>query len=207
MVRPNKCLLHGRPSECRVTTFYYSLFLLLPIPFVILSAPIYREGSLPPHTRISQLTDFLRANLDVFTWNHGDMVGIAPEVISHKFNVDPSYKPVRQKRRPMTLERYTVLKEEVDNLLANKSIREAHYPTWVANPILVKMKNGKWRRCVDFTDQNKAYPKDSFPLPKINQLVDAIADHQLLNFIDAYLGYNQIPMYPSDEEHTSFIIG
>jgi len=77
----------------------------------------------------SQLIDFLKANLDVFAWNHEDMVGIAPNVMSHKLNVDPGYKPAHQKMRPMTLECYTALKEELYKLLANKSIKEAHYPT------------------------------------------------------------------------------
>ncbi|XP_052177535.1 uncharacterized protein LOC127791591 [Diospyros lotus] len=152
-----------------------------------------------------QLIEFLKTNLDVFAWNHEDMVGIAPEVMSHRLNIDPSYKPVRQKRRPMTPERYAALKEEVDKLLVNGFIREAHYPVWVANPVLVKKKNGKWRTCVDFTNLNKACPKDSFPLPRIDQLVDATARHQLLSFMDAYSGYNQIPMNPNEEEHTSFI--
>ena len=75
---------------------------------------------------------------------------------------------IRQKRRPMTAERYAALKEEVDKLLANKFIREARYPTWVANLILVKKKNEKWRTCVDFTDLNKACQKDSFPHPIID---------------------------------------
>ena len=66
----------------------------------------------------------------------------------------------------MIAERYAALKEEVDKLLANKFIREAHYPTWVANLVLVKKKNGKWRTCVDFTDLNKACPKDSLSLPE-----------------------------------------
>ena len=105
----------------------------------------------------------------------------------------------------MTAERYEALKEEVDKLLANKFIKKAHYPTWVANSVLVKKKNGKWRTCVDFTDLNKAYPKDSFLLPRINQLVDAMAGHRLPSFMDAYSGYNQIPMNPEEEEHTSFI--
>ncbi|XP_052202690.1 uncharacterized protein LOC127808243 [Diospyros lotus] len=152
-----------------------------------------------------QLVEFLKANLDVFAWNHEDMVGIAPEVMSHRFNMDPSYRPVRQKRRPMTPERYAALKKEVDKLLDNGFIREAQYPVWVANLVLVKKKNGKWRTYIDFTNLNKACPKDSFPFPKIDQLVDATAGHQLLSFMDAYLGYNQIPMNPSEEEHTSFI--
>ena len=105
----------------------------------------------------------------------------------------------------MTAERYASLKEEVSKLLTNKFIREAHYPVWVANPIFVNKKNGKWRTCVDFTDLNKACPKDNFPLPRIDQLIDATAGHQLLNFMDAYSWYNQIPMKPKDEEHTLFI--
>ena len=105
----------------------------------------------------------------------------------------------------MIAEHYTTLKEEVDKLLANKFIREAHYPVWVANPILVKKKNEKWRTCVDFTNLNKACPKDSFSLPRINQLVDVTAGHQLLSFMDANSGYNHIPMKPKNEEHTSFV--
>ncbi|KAM6548883.1 hypothetical protein CsatB_020559 [Cannabis sativa] len=73
------------------------------------------------------------------------------------------------------------------------------------NPVLVPKPNGSWRTCVDFTDLNKACPKDSFPLPSIDQLVDATAGHALLSFMDAYSGYNQIPMYEPDQEHTSFI--
>ena len=89
----------------------------------------------------SQLTNFLRANLEVFAWNHVDMVEIAPEVMTHRLNVDLDYKPVHQKRMSMTPKHYTALKEEVDKLLANKSIREAYYSTWVANLVLVKKKN------------------------------------------------------------------
>ena len=63
-------------------------------------------------------------------------------------------------------------------------IREVYYLDWLANGVLVKKANGKWRMCVDFTDLNKAYPKDSFPLPRINQLVDSTARHNLLTFMD-----------------------
>ncbi|XP_052189931.1 uncharacterized protein LOC127799744 [Diospyros lotus] len=148
----------------------------------------------------SQLIDFLKANLDVFAGNHEDMVGIDPNIMQHRLNINPNYKLVRQKRRLMTTERYMALKEEVDKVLASGFISEAHYPTWVANPVLVKKKNGKWRTCIDFTN-----PKDSFSLPRIDQLVDATYGHQLLSFMDAYLGYNQIPMNPDEEEHTSFM--
>ena len=76
-------------------------------------------------------------------------------------------------------------------------IREVYYPDWLTNVILVKKANEKWRMCVDFTDLNKACPKDSFPLPRIDQLVDSTAGHKLLTFMDAFSRYNQIKM---DEE-------
>ena len=73
-----------------------------------------------------------------------------------------------------------------------------YYPDWLANMVMVKKANGKWRMCVDFTDLNKAYPKDSYPLPRINTLVDSTARHQLLSFMDAFSSYNQIKMEETD---------
>ena len=69
-------------------------------------------------------------------------------------------------------------------------ICEVYYPEWLANVVLVKKANGKWKMCVDFMDLNKTYLKDSFPLPRINQLVDSTVRHKLLTFMDAFLGYN-----------------
>ena len=80
-----------------------------------------------------------------------------------------------------------------------------HYPKWLANVVLVKKANGKWRMCVDFIDLNRACPKDSFPLPRIDQLVNSTAGHKLLTFMDAFSGYNQIRMAEEDQEKTSFI--
>ena len=84
-------------------------------------------------------------------------------------------------------------------------IQEVYYPDWLINVVLVKKANGKWRMCVDFTSLNKACPKDSFPLPRINQLVDSIVGHKLLTFMDAFSGYNQIKMAKEDQEKTFFI--
>ena len=128
--------------------------------------------------------------MDVFTWAHSDMEGIDLSVISHRLNVDPNRKPVRQKRPVIDTEGYQALKEEVDKLLLNGFINESFYPSWLANPVLVKKPDGKWRTCMDFTDLNKACPKESFPLPRIDQLVDATSGHALLSFIDAYFRYN-----------------
>ena len=89
-------------------------------------------------------------------------------------------------------ERDNTIKEKVQKLTTMQFIREVYYPDWLANVVMVKKTNVKWRMCVDFTDLNKACPKDSYPLPRIDQLVDFTAGHQLLSFMDAFLGYNQI---------------
>lgn len=152
-----------------------------------------------------ELVEFLQANLDVFAWTHSDMCGISSGIASHTLNIDPRYIPVKQKRRGMDPERSAALKEEVDKLKTNGFIRDALYPEWVSNPVLVRKPNGQWRTCIDYSDLNKACPKDSFPLPRIDQLVDSTARHELLSFMDAYSGYNQIPMQVPDQEHTSFV--
>ena len=151
------------------------------------------------------LTQFLRQNRDIFAWKQADMSGIDPTVITHKLNTNPSFKPVKQKRRSFAPERQKAINEEVGKLLQAGAIREVEYPEWLANVVLVKKTNGKWRLCIDFTDINKACPKDNFPLPKIDLIVDATAGHELLSFMDAFSVYNQISMDPSDQEKTSFV--
>ena len=95
--------------------------------------------------------------------------------------------------------------KEVHKLQEASFIREVYYPDWLANVVIVKKASGKWRMCVDFTDLNKACPKDSYPLPRIDVLVDSTAQHQLLSFMDAFSSYNQIRMHEDDQEKTLFV--
>ncbi|CAI9762903.1 unnamed protein product [Fraxinus pennsylvanica] len=152
-----------------------------------------------------ELKNFIRQNSDIFAWRHEDMIGIDPKVSCHHLQIDPGYTPHRQKRRALNAERYEALKEEVERLISNGFVREAKYPKCISNPTLVKKHNDKWRVCIDFSNLNQACPKDSFPLPRIDQLVDSTFGHELLSFMDAYSGYNQIPMFSGDEDSTSFI--
>ena len=135
------------------------------------------------------------------------MGGIDPVIIAHRLNVSPSFKPVKQKRRSFAPERQKAINEEAGKLLQAWAIREVEYPEWLANVVLVKKTNGKWRLCIDFTDFNKACPKDIFPLPRIDLIVDTTAGYELLSFMDAFSGYNQISMDPDDQEKTSFVTG
>ena len=134
------------------------------------------------------------------------MGGVDSSVITHRLNVNSSFKSVKQKRRSFAPERQKAVNEEVGKLLQAKVIREVEYPEWLANVLLVKKASGKWRLCIDFTYINRVFcPKDSFPLPWIDLIVDATADHELLSFMDAFSGYNQISMDPNDQEKTSFV--
>ena len=157
-------------------------------------------GSQLPDTEHHRLAELLTANADIFAWSAADMSGIPPETMTHRLNIDPTMKPVRQKKRSFAPERQKAIDEEVDKLLEAGFIRESTYPDWLANVIMVKKANGKWRICIAYIDLNRACPKDSFPLPKIDQLVDATSEFRLLSFMDAFAEYNQIRMAPEDEE-------
>ena len=151
------------------------------------------------------LVQFLRKSIDLFAWGHEDMPEIDQSVITRRLNVYSSSKLVRQKKRVFAPERDNAIKKGVQKLTIVEFIQEVYCPDWLVNIMMVKMANGKWRMCVDFTDLNKACPKGSYLLPRIDQLVDSIVGHQLLSFMDAFSGYNQIKMDEADQEKTSFI--
>lgn len=150
------------------------------------------------------LINFLCENISVFAWSLADMPGIPRHVAEHKLCIKIDAKPVRQKRRNMGPERRLAVQKEVEKLLVAGFICPVEHPEWLANPVLVKKSNGDWRMCIDYTDLNKAYPMDHFPMPKIDQLVDSTSGHVFLSFMDVFLGYNQIMMNKEDEEKTAF---
>nr|CAN79683.1 hypothetical protein VITISV_011289 [Vitis vinifera] len=133
------------------------------------------------------------------------MKGIHPSIASHRLNVFSAARPVRQRIRRFHPDRQRVIRNEIDKLLEAGFIREVSYPDWLANVVVVPKKEGKWRVCVDYTNLNNACPKDSFPLPRIDQIVDSTSGQGMLSFLDAFSGYHQIPMSPDDEEKTAFI--
>ncbi|GKV40302.1 hypothetical protein SLEP1_g47964 [Rubroshorea leprosula] len=155
----------------------------------------------------AELIAFLRANNDVFAWTSAEMPGIPTSVFQHKLSTNPLKKPVAQKRRLFGGERLKVIKEEVEKLLQAGFVRRVDYCEWVANPVLVKKANGKWRMCIDYTNLNDACPKDCYPMPNIDKLVEAASGNERLSLLDAYSGYHQVPMAPEDEEKTSFYAG
>ncbi|XP_050222714.1 uncharacterized protein LOC126672805 [Mercurialis annua] len=146
----------------------------------------------------------IKQYVEEFTNKPEDIGGVDPKIISHKLNVDAKCKPVKQKKRTFSLEKQIAIRDEVEKLWKAGFIRKVDYPEWLANVVLIKKSNGKWRLCIDFTDLNNACPKDSFPLPNIDQLVDATCGFAVYAFLDASQGYHQIPMSKDDEEKTAF---
>ena len=98
----------------------------------------------------------------------------------------------------MAKEHIEVVRQEVGRLKEARAIREIFFLEWLANTVVVKKKNGKWKVCIDFTGLNRACPKDLFLMPKINQLVDATYGHPRMSFLDAVQGYHQIALATED---------
>ncbi|XP_071688205.1 uncharacterized protein [Rutidosis leptorrhynchoides] len=115
-----------------------------------------------------KLYKILATNLDVFAWQDSDITGVPRHVAEHKLGVNLNIPPVCQKKRGMAPDRTKFLREEVKKLVDTRILREVKYQTWVANPVVVRKPDNSWRMCVDFTDLNKACPKDNYPLPKID---------------------------------------
>ena len=127
-------------------------------------------------------------------------------MIEHCLNVKEGAKPVKQRLHRFTQDRKEAIRDELTKLTPANFIREVYHPDWLANPVLVKKKNRKWRMCIDYTDLNKACPKDPFRLPRINQVVDSTVGFELLCFLDAYSGYHQVSLAESDCIKTPFIM-
>ena len=151
------------------------------------------------------LVDFLCASADIFAWSSSDMPGIPREVTEHSLEIRAGSKLVKQLLHRFDEEKRKIIGEEIHKLLTAGFIKEVHHPDWLANPVLVKKKNGKTRMCVDYTSLNKACPKVPFPLPRIDQIVDSTVGCEILSFLDAYSSYHQIKMKESDQLTTSFI--
>jgi hypothetical protein len=100
----------------------------------------------------------------------------------------------------------TATKAEVQRLLDGGFIREVYYPSWLANIVMVKKKNGKWRMCTDFTILNKCFQNDDFPLSRIDEVVDPAIGYEIMALLECFSRYHQIWLREEDQEKTSFIM-
>jgi hypothetical protein len=129
----------------------------------------------------------LSKNKDVFAWSALDLVGVSRSIIEHSLGIDPSVRPKKQRLRKMSDEKTEAAKAEVHRLLEAKFIVPIAYPTWLTNVVMVQKKSGKWRMCIDFTSLNKAWPKDNFPLPRIDKMSIAQSGARSCHSLIAFL--------------------
>ncbi|NAU33237.1 hypothetical protein EE082_27575, partial [Klebsiella pneumoniae] len=151
-----------------------------------------------------EIVELLCEFKDCFAWNYTEMPGLAPEVAVHRLAIRSDAIPVKQPPRRMRLEIEQQVVAETKKLIEADFIREEKYPLWLANVVPVRKKNGQIRVCIDFRDLNKACPKDDFPLPIPELMIDIASSHYLFSFMDGSSGYNQIKMAPEDERFTAF---
>ncbi|GJR60722.1 reverse transcriptase domain-containing protein [Tanacetum coccineum] len=142
------------------------------------------------------LCELLRHNLDIFAWKPKDMTGVPRHLAKHRLNVREGCLPVRQKKRSQAPERNKALQKEVEKLVDADITKEVHYHSWLSNPLMVKNHDDNWRMCMDFKDLNKAFPKDGYPLPKIDwknaratyqRLVDKTFQKQVGRNLEVYV--------------------
>jgi ribonuclease HI len=151
------------------------------------------------------LIALLREFHEIFAWSYQDMPGLDTDIVVHKIPLKPECRPVKQALRRMKPEVILKIKEEVEKQLKAGFLSTVTYSDWVANIVPVPKKDGKVRMCVDYRDLNRASPKDNFPLPHIDTLVDYTATNVVFSFMDGFSGYNQIKMAEEDKSKTAFI--
>ncbi|XP_057994971.1 uncharacterized protein LOC131175276 [Hevea brasiliensis] len=133
------------------------------------------------------------------------MPRIDRDIVQHKIPTNPNMRPVKQKKRRLRPEWEEKIVQEVKKLIEAYFIKVIEYPEWLANIVPVPKKDGRVRMCVDYRDLNKATPKDDFPLPHIDVLIDSAACMAMYSFMDGFSGYNQILMDLIDKAKTAFI--
>jgi hypothetical protein len=154
---------------------------------------------------VASYTALFQEFRDVFAWSYEEMPGIDPSIVIHEIKTYPDAKPVRQKLRPVHPKKLVAIKAEVEKLLKSGFIYPVPLTEWVSNLVPVAKKQGTIRVCVDYRDLNKACPKDNYPTPFIDQIIDNCAGSVVFSFMDGFSGYNQIEILPADQHKTAFI--
>jgi hypothetical protein len=154
---------------------------------------------------ISIHTNLFKEFQDIFTWSYEEMLGIDPRIVEHEIRTYLDEKHVRQHLRDVNPRKALAIKAEVEKLLNVGFIYPVPLTEWVSNPVPMNKKQGTIRVCMEFRDLNKACPKDNFPMPFIDHILDECAGSEIFSFMDGFLGYNQIQIKPKDQHKMTFI--
>jgi hypothetical protein len=133
------------------------------------------------------------------------MSGIDPDIVVHEIKTYLNAKPIQQRLRSVHPRKALAIKIEVEKIIKAGFIYPMALTDWVSNIILIDKKQGTIHVCIDYRDINKAYPKDNFTTPFIDQIVDDCAGSEIFSLMDGFSGYNQINIVPADQHKTAFI--
>ena len=126
---------------------------------------LFWVGAQLPLQEKEGMIEFLKRNINIFAWDACDIPRIDSAFICHHLNVNTTITPKKQPPRRLSREHADAIRDEVVKLKRVGAIKEVFYPKWLANIVVIKKKSGKWQVCVNFTNLNKACPKDPFPMP------------------------------------------
>jgi hypothetical protein len=197
----NPLAMHVFYAKCNMETIAETIPINISRTPGIMKNVFFRANCSLEEIRI--YTDLFKEFHDVFAWSYEEMPGIDPKIVEHEIMTYPDAKSVRQKLRPVNPKKASIIKVEVDKLLKVGFIYPIHLTQWVSNPMSVDKKQGVIHVCTDFRDLNKAYPKDNFPTPFIDQIVDECMGCEAFSFMDSFSGYNQIQIKPEDQHKTT----
>ncbi|KAK1644599.1 hypothetical protein QYE76_062404 [Lolium multiflorum] len=175
----------------------------LPVCGVDLTGDGKLGKKLDPRLR-GQMIALLKEYPDCFAWDYTEMPGLDRSIIEHRLPLKKGFRPFQQRARQMRAEILEEVKKEIEKMLAAGFIRPCRYAEWISSIVPVEKKDGRWRVAIDFRDLNRATPKDEYPMPVAETLINAAAGHKVLSFMDGNAGYNQIFMAPEDIHKTAF---
>nr|CAH65879.1 OSIGBa0160I04.5 [Oryza sativa] len=146
------------------------------------SRPTFISKNLTPEFR-TKLIELLKEFRDSFAWEYYEMPGFSQSIVEHRLPIKPGVKPHQQPPRRCKADMLQPVKAEIKRLYDAGFIRPCRYAEWVSSIVPVIKKNGKLRAYIDFRDLNKATPKDEYPMPVADQLVDAASGNKILSFM------------------------
>ena len=154
--------------------------------------------------QFNEVLAVLKRFKDCFAWDYTELPGLDRTLVEHRLPIKKEHIPHQQPPRRMANEVILKVKEEIERLLQAGFIRPTRYVEWLSNIVPVLKKNGKLCVCIDFRNLNTASPKDEYPMPIADVLVDGVAGHKLLSFMDGHSGHNQIFIAEEDVHKTAF---
>ena len=153
----------------------------------------------------SELIALVKEYVDCFAWEYHEMPGLSRELIEHRLPIKSGFRPYKQPARKFNPAIYDRIKEEIGRLLKANFIRPCNYAEWISNIVPVEKKgSGKIRACIDLRDLNRATPKDEYPMPIADMIINDASGHRVISFLDGNAGYNQIFMAEEDSAKTAF---